>query len=243
MGTGTVNAAGVATFQTSTMGAGSYSIVATYPGSTNFAASSGTIAEGVTTGSFVLAATPSSQYVRGPSMTTYAISAASIQNFAGLVALSCSGLPADATCAFTTPTLTVPAGGVAGTNMMVTNTEADAQVRMPALPNNGGHESTPVTAAGGPGFGLTGLVALLGGLLRRKRGVAGGHELARQSGFRGRVSLRLMGALLCTAGMIGLAGCACFTSSYMSYNVTITGTNSTAGSGPQSITVVLSVGQ
>jgi len=43
--------------------------------------------------------------------------------------------------------------------------------------------------------------------------------------------------------MIGLAGCACFTSSYMSYNVTITGTNSTAGSGPQSVTVVLSVGQ
>ena len=44
LGTGTVNAAGVATFQTSAIGVGSYSVVAMYPVFTNFAASLGTIA-------------------------------------------------------------------------------------------------------------------------------------------------------------------------------------------------------
>jgi hypothetical protein len=242
LGTGTVNAAGVATFQTSTIGVGSYSIVAIYPGSTNFAASSGAISEGVNAGNFVLSATPSSQYARGPSTTTYAISAASLQNFAGLIALSCSGLPADADCTFSTPTLTVPAGGIAGASMMVTNTEADAKVRMPAQPNGGGR-ALPVGAADGVGFELAGLAALLGRLLRGKRGVASGRELQRRAGLRGLAKFRLVAALLCAAGAIGLAGCSCFTSSYMSYNVTVTGTNLAAGSGPQSVTVVLSVGQ
>jgi sugar lactone lactonase YvrE len=239
LGTGTVNGSGLATFSTSALAAASYSIVATYTGSTNFAASSDTIAEGINAGGFVLGATPPSQYVRGPSTTTYAISATSMQSFAGPVALSCSGLPADATCAFATPTLTVPAGGVAGTSMVVINTEADARLRLPAPPKDGGRGSTgatPLSAAEGVGFELTGLAALLSGLLRRKTGLPDGA-------FRRWKAVRLMLALLCAAGLVGFGGCACFTSSYVSYNVTITGTNSTAGAAPQSIAVVLSVGQ
>jgi sugar lactone lactonase YvrE len=244
LGTGTVNAAGVATFQTSALGVGSYSIVANYPGSTNFAASSGAVAEGVTAGSFVLAAAPQSQYVRGPSTTTYAITATSLQNFAGSVALSCSGLPADATCAFTSPTLTVTAGGVAGTDMIVVNTEADAQLRRTNLPNGrdlGSTSPRPVSAAGGFGLRLTGLAALLSGLLRKKRGLPSGRGFSRRA--RPSPGFRLIAASLCAASLIGLSGCACFSSAYMNYNVTVTGTNMIAGSDSQSITVVLSVGQ
>ena len=137
--------------------------------------------------------------------------------------------------------------------MIVVNTEADAQVRMPGLPSGGRGRSggMAVSAAGGFGFELTGLAALLGGLLRRKRGIVGGPDQRTRktfewAGFMRSTRFRRLGwmmVLVCSAGMIGLAGCACFTSAYMSYNVTITGTNSTAGSGPQSITVVLSVGQ
>jgi sugar lactone lactonase YvrE len=238
LGTATVNAAGVATFQTSGLVVGSYSIVANYPGSTNFAASSGAIAEGVTAGSFVLAATPSSQYVRGPSTTTYAITATSMQSFAGSVTLSCSGLPADSTCTLTSPTLTLAAGGVAGTNMIVVNTEADARLHRPGMPKDRGHGSSGamlVSVADGFGFGLT---ALLGGWSRRSN--------PRSAHLMPVVWLRrfrLIAALLCTAGLIGLAGCACFSSSYMSYTVAITGTNSVPGSDPQSITVTLLVAQ
>jgi len=235
LGTATVNAAGVATFQTSALGVGSYTVIATYPGSTNFGASSGTIAEGVTAGSFVLTASPSSQYVRGPSTTTYAITATSMQSFAGSVALTCSGLPADATCTFVTPSLTVASGGVAGTSMVVVNTEADARMRMQELPNRGDRapvRATPTSAASGFGLELGWLGALFGGLLRR-----------RTAGVSQRGLPKWIVTLLCTAGLIALAGCACFTSNYASYNVTITGTNATTGSEPQSITIVLSVGQ
>jgi len=118
------------------------------------------------------------------------------------------------------------------------NTEADARLHRPGMPKDRGHGSSGamlVSVADGFGFGLT---ALLGGWSRRSN--------PRSAHLMPVVWLRrfrLIAALLCTAGLIGLAGCACFSSSYMSYTVAITGTNSVPGSDPQSITVTLLVAQ
>ena len=250
LGTGTVNASGVATFSTSTLTPATYTIVATYQASANFASSSGTLTQVVNPGTFTVTANPPSQFVRGPGTTTYTVTVTAMQNFSGNVVLSCSGLPSDATCAFATQTLNLPLNGTATTSMIVVNTAADAALRIPELRPSGrahGVEFIPVTIAAVFPFELTGLGVFLAGISRRRRGQR--HDLVssdpRSGGIRPPRSakLRLFVALLCTAGILGLAGCACFTSIYKNYTITITGTNSSVGSEPQSSSVVLSVGQ
>ena len=237
LGAATLNASGVATFTTSSLPAGSDTIVAVFQASTTYASSSSTIVQAVNQatnpGIFGLAVNPPTQFIRGPGSTVYTVTVTSMQNFSGPVALTCNGLPADATCAFTTPTLNLTAGGAATTTMTIVNTDADAQLRAPALriPS-----LAPITIAAVFPFELTGLGVFFAGLLRRKRGV-----LSNRTSPTRAPKMRLMLALLCTAGLIGLAGCACFTSVYKNYTVTITGT--AAAAGPQSASIVLSVAQ
>ena len=249
LGTGTVNASGVATFSTSTLTPATYTIVAAYQASANFASSSGTMTQVVSPGTFTVTANPPSQFVRGPGTTTYTVTVTAMQNFSGNVVLSCSGLPSDATCAFATQTLNLSVNGSATTSMIVVNTAADAKLRTPELRPGRIHGADffPVTVAAVLPFELTGLGAFLAGISRRKRkqGQSTASPGIQPGGTRsGRsAKVRLFVALLCTAGILGMAGCACFTSIYKNYTITITGTNSSVGSEPQSSSVVLSVGQ
>jgi hypothetical protein len=225
LGQQTVNASGVATFSTTTLAVGSHPISATFQPSTTFSSSTATLTQVITapTGSFTISASPATLLIRGAGSTTYKIALASVGTFAGQVALSCSGLPADAGCTFSSsPTLT--AGGTATTTLTITNTAADDALRNPAgfSPAN----MAPLTAAIIFPFELTGLGVFFNGLRRRKTPT---HR-----------RMRLLGLLLCTIGIVGLTGCCFSTTTFKTYTVTITGTSATAAT--QSTSVFFSVG-
>ena len=232
LGTATLSGAGVATFNTSSLLPGTATITANYSGDLNFAASSASLSEVVSAGSFSLAASPATQFVRGAGTTVYTITATSAQGFNGPVALACAGLPSDATCTFASPTLTVSANGTATTTMTVTSTAADAKLLKPVLPSrNTAARIAPVAFAATLPFELTGLGVLFAGTRRKRRWSARSPRL--------RVLLLLLG----TAALMGLAGCACFTSVYKNYTITVTGTSTVPGVASQSASVILSVGQ
>jgi hypothetical protein len=225
LGQQTVNASGVATFSTTTLAVGSHPITATFQASTTFNSSTATLTQVITapTGSFTISASPATLLVRGAGSTTYQIALASVGTFAGPVTLSCSGLPADAGCTFSsTPTLT--SGGTATTTLTITNTAADDALRNPAGFNPA--NMSPLTAAIIFPFELTGLGVFFTGLRRRKTPT---HR-----------RMRLLGLLLCTIGIVGLTGCCFSTTTFKTYTVTITGTSSTAAT--QSTSVFFSVG-
>jgi sugar lactone lactonase YvrE len=225
LGQQTLNASGVATLSTSTLATGTHTITATFQASSTFASSSATLTQVINapTGSFTIVATPASQYLRGAGSTVYQLTITSVGEFAGQVALTCSGLPEDAGCTFgANPTLT--AGGTATTTLTVTNTAADASLRNPV--NLSPANMAPLTAAIVFPFELTGLGVFFSGLRRRKT------PAPRRT--------RLIAFLLCTIGILGLAGCCTTTTTFKTYTVTITGTSPTAAT--QTTTVLLSVG-
>jgi hypothetical protein len=134
LGTGTLNAAGVATYTTSTLPVGSSTITATYQATLDFASSSGSVLQVVNPGTFTVSAIPPNQFIRGAGSTSYAITVNALQGFSGPVTLTCSGLPADASCTFANPTVTLAVGGSATTTLIVVNTEADARLVRPIAP-------------------------------------------------------------------------------------------------------------
>ena len=112
--------------------------------------------------------------------------------------------------------------------MTVTTTLADARLTLPALPAPAGgtpNGLAPIAFAAVFPFGL---VAFFG-LSRRKRGRA--------------PNFRLLLALLCTAAIVGLAGCACLSSINQVYTIPITGTTTVSGVAAQSTSVSLTVAQ
>jgi sugar lactone lactonase YvrE len=232
----TLNASGVATCTTSTLPVGTLTITATYQAYTNYASSSGTVAQVVNPGSFILSASPPNQFISGPGSTVYLVTVSSVQSFAGPVTLACSGLPADATCTFATPTVTLTAGGDSATvttTMTVVTTLADARLTLPALHAPAGRTPSGLSSIAFAAVFPFGLVAFFG-LARRKRGSPRASRAPR---------FRLLVALLCTAGIVGLAGCACLSSINQVYTIPITGTTTVSGVSSQSTSVTLTVAQ
>jgi MBG domain (YGX type)/Bacterial Ig-like domain (group 3) len=227
LGTGTLNSSGVATFSTTTLALGTHAIVAMFQANTNYTTSSANLNQVMTApvGSFTISATPATQYIKGAGATVFQISLTSVGAFAGQVALSCSGLPADATCSFAAnPTLT--AGGTTTTTMTVTTTTADAQLRKPS--NLNPVDFAPITAAAVFPVELTGLGVLFTGFRRRKT--------------LGTQKMRLLLIIVCTLGILGLAGCGCPSTTFKTYTINVTGTSVTFAAPAQTTSVVLSVG-
>ncbi len=169
----------------------------------------------------------------------YAISVSSVQSFTGPVSLTCSGLPADATCSFANPTVTLTAGGTASTTLTVVNTEADARLARPALPSAPHSKSTglsPIAFAAAFPFGMGAF--LLGLARRRNKGMKLGFASATRS-----PRIRLLLVLLCAAGIVSLAGCACLSSVYQVYTIPITATSTVTGASTQTASVTLTVAQ
>jgi len=107
---------GVATLTTSTLAAGLHQITAAYLGSTTMAPStSAAVAQQVNTSlasagtGFLMSVSPTTFSVGLGSSTSVVVSILELNNFNQPVTLSCSGLPAEATCIFATPT--IPATG------------------------------------------------------------------------------------------------------------------------------------
>jgi sugar lactone lactonase YvrE len=219
-----LNAAGVATFVSTTLADGTHPITAVYtPGSANFLTSTSGVVAQIVSGTFGITATPPTTFIRGAGNTNYAVTLNSLLGFTGPVALSCSGLPADASCAFANSPLVLTAGGTATTQMTITTTAADAKLlQQPALPS-------PATASP---FQWALLPFAFGGF-------------GMLYGTRRRLDpkkLRLFALLLAAATMLGISGCGCPNTAFKTYTVVVTGT-SVAGTAPSASTsVVLSVG-
>jgi len=228
LGQGTLNSSGVATFSTSTLTAGTHTITATFQANTSFAASAGTVTQVITaasTGSFTISASPATQFIRGAGSTLYQVTVTSTGGFTGQIALSCSGLPADAACTFSSnPTLT--ANGTATATMTVTNTAADALLRGSTRFNPA--NIAPITVAAVFPLELTGLGVFFAGFSRRRT--------------RAPQKRNLLVIFLFSLGILGLAGCCFNTTTFTTYTINVTGTSVSFTAPAQSTSVILSVG-
>ena len=91
----------------------SYTIVATYSGDASYAGSVAdqvTITAGPST-TFTMTADPSTMSMASGSHTTINLTMTSVKNFADMITLGCLGLPADATCTFSTDKAALAANG------------------------------------------------------------------------------------------------------------------------------------
>jgi hypothetical protein len=224
-----VSGTGVAAYATSALRLGTHNIVAVFtPSVPEFRSATGSLTQvvnavAVPTGAFVVSATPDTYLVRGKGSVVYTARVTPTGGFSGPVKLTCSGLPADATCVFATPTVSVTAGGPVDTAFTVSVTEADAaSLAMPAP--LGMPTVAPIYAAAAFPMGLSGLGVFAFGARRRKR--------RQKTTFL----LVLLGLL-----MVGLAGCGCPTSSFKTYSVTITGTSVNGGPAASSAAVSITV--
>ena len=149
LGTGTL-ASGTATFTSTTIKAGTYSVVASYPGDANNSAST-SAAQTLNIQNFTLTAAPSTVSISAPGQPGTAT--ITIATFGGLSASSvsgwtCSGLPALSTCEF---------GTLNSNQVPVTiTTTASSDLRWPAL----GHPQRLFYAIWLPGF--LGMVTIAG---------------------------------------------------------------------------------
>ncbi len=228
LGTGTLSSSGVATFTTTTLAAGTHTINAAFQANNNFTASSASLSQVVTVpaGTFTIAASPATQYIKGAGATVYQVTLTSVGGFAGQINLACSGLPADASCTFASnPTLT--AGGNATVAMTVHTTTADARLNNPAIPHFNPSDLAPITAAAVFPVELTGLGVFFAGFRRRKLGTRKMH---------------LLTVILFSLAILGLTGCGCPSTTFNNYTIVITGTSVNSSAPAQSTSVILSVG-
>ncbi|ADW67776.1 SGNH/GDSL hydrolase family protein [Granulicella tundricola] len=118
IGNGQLNTAGVATYTTSSLTAGTHNITAAYVASQYFNASTSTaLSEVVTAPAISLTATPVGLTIASGSTGSEALTVATVGGLSGTVSLSCAPLPSPLTCTFSPATLTF-----AGANNTLTST-------------------------------------------------------------------------------------------------------------------------
>jgi hypothetical protein len=131
LGTGTLNAGGQATYSTSSLAAGSYSVAATYGGDTTFAASTSSAVALTVTGAgagsdFTVAASVGKLTIAAGKSGTDTISVTPMNGFNQATSFSCSGLPSGAACSFSPATVT-PNGAAASSTMTITTAVASGR--------------------------------------------------------------------------------------------------------------------
>ena len=230
LGTGTLDPSGVATLTTSALAAGTHTITATYPGTIDFLPSSATLTQNVLppppVGSFTLSATPAYQEVKGAGSNVYQITVTSVNGFTGPVTLTCSGLAADANCAFSPATVTLTSGGTAQVTLTTTTTLNDALAEV-QLPPPGGKGVLPLLAWTMFPMQFSGAATLFaGGLRRRKKNDTIGKRI-----------LFLLPIILL---VLGMSGCGCTVTQFHTYTITITGA-ATSGGAPMTQTTTVSL--
>jgi hypothetical protein len=228
IGTGTLNASGVATLAIPTLGVGSHSITAAYSGDTNFVASLGSIltqlvqdfnldisisGPAATTGVTTVTASPGR-----PAVYTFTLSPVGSTTFPTTIVLSASGLPAGATYTFSPATLAAGSGSTQVT-LTINLPQVAAANTLPALHHSASHgesaQSTPSSKL--PFLALALLLLPFSGRMRRA---------SRKLGRMFSLLLLLIAGL---AALTGLSGCGGGTSGYFgqapaTYTITVTGT-------------------
>jgi hypothetical protein len=155
----TLSASGTAAYTTTALPSGSQSLTASYAGSTTFAGStSSAVTVTVTAGApdFAAALSPTSSTVAPGQAATTTVTLTPSNGFNQTVALSCSGLPAGATCSFSSASVAVN-GSAATSTLTIATATATAM-------NSTGKPFDPV-APGGVVFASFGLPVVL----RRRR--------------------------------------------------------------------------
>lgn len=148
---------GTAAYSTSSLAAGSHSITATYSGDGSFNPHTSTtttqVAVAALTPAFTLTSNSAkltlSQGQGGVETLTLAANAA----FSGAVSLSCSGAPANASCAINPASVTLMPGGSTATTLVITTTAAKADLAAPrgpwhSVPGSGSPVSFSLAALG-----------------------------------------------------------------------------------------------
>jgi Bacterial Ig-like domain (group 3)/FG-GAP-like repeat len=131
LGTGTLNASGVATYSSNALAVGAHSITAQYGGDSNFAASTSAAVtvtvQAAVPPSFKLGASPASLSITAGQSGTTTVSVTPSGGFAQPVTFACSGLPSEAACTFA-PAKVTPGASAVTTTLTITTTAAQASV-------------------------------------------------------------------------------------------------------------------
>lgn len=166
LGTGTLNSSGLATFTTAALCVGSHTISAIYSGDANNAAStSASTTQTVNPAEFNIAATPASAAVTSGQSASFTLTVTPQGSFTSPINFSCTGLPAHASCAFNSTSLT-PNTSTMTTTVTVTTMRASSML---APPRPSGRHSGPMYAFWMP-MGIAGVVLLGSGNKKRLSG-------------------------------------------------------------------------
>jgi len=215
LGSATVGTDGTAVLTTTALPAGMVVVAATYSGDANYAAGGATVTVQVMgTQDFSISATAPQTISPGQS-ANYGVSLSGLNGaFTNPVTLSATGLPADATASFASPSL-VPGVGPSSTTMTIVTSPNHAGVRR---------------SGGGSGIAYGLLLLPLLGLGRLRRGFP---KLRRGASL-------CVAALAVLMGLTALSGCAggYFGPQPRTYVITVTGTS---GALQHSTTVTLTI--
>ncbi len=226
LGTGTLNASGVATYATSALAAGAHSVVASYGGDTNNAASaSSAVSVTIWPGppDFTLALSPGSGSFKAGQPASVTITITSVNGFNAATSLACGSLPTNTACNFSSSSVTPGSAGTATSTLTIdTDTKVTASAEQPGGASPGGVPfQKPELAAG---VLVCFLIPLLGARNRKLR--------------------RLLLGLTCLGFLAvfvsaGLSGCGAGpTTPKGTYSIQVTGTS---GSASHSATYSLTV--
>jgi predicted secreted protein len=144
LGSGTLGAGGVATLSTTALPVGSDSVTATYAAAGNFGANtSAAVTLTVTAASvpppatYAMTANPTSLTVAEGQTATTTLTFSPTGGYSGTIALSCSGLPTNASCAFAQNKVTLSGNNQTvnlGLNITTTQQAAERASRSPVNP-------------------------------------------------------------------------------------------------------------
>jgi hypothetical protein len=170
LGTGTLNAAGVATLTTSFSTAGTDSITAQYSGDATFKSStSAPLSETIVPVGISATVSPNPLTIKSGSSGTLTITLTPTGGYTGTVSFSCGTLPTDASCTFAPTSVAITASTITATDTLTVNTTKAPASAMLSAPHPSGGGSGVYSAVA---FGLPGSLIALFGLKRRKQSPA-----------------------------------------------------------------------
>jgi Bacterial Ig-like domain (group 3) len=234
---GTLDGSGAATMNTTTLPAGADIVTAVYAAAGNFAAST-SAAVTVTVsappvasaGSYTVSASPTSLTVQQGSAANTMLTFTPTGGYSDTLSLSCSGLPANASCVFAQNQVSLTGNNQSvnvGLSIQTTTQNADQQT-----PSNAPLPTALLALAFWWPGSLTGIAVLLG---KRKRGLCG------------QICLPLLCTLACAAA---LSGCGGGGNSYqppaaspVATQVTVVATGTAAKAVPQTLALTLTITQ
>ncbi len=237
LGTGTLNGGGAATLSTTALNSGTDTVTAVYAAAGNFAASTSSAvtvtvsaAPGATPASYTMTANPTSLTVQTGSTAATTLTFSPTGGYSGTIALSCSNLPTNASCAFAQNQVTL-SGNNQSVNLGLTiqTTTQQARKHVPSsTPNPGFTPALLALAFWWPG-GLTGLAVFV-----RKR------RLVKQRA--GQLCLLMICTLAFAAGLsgCGMSGYVVHPEAATNAQVTVVATG-TSGSKVTTQSVVLTL--